>query len=103
MFIEKRKNGDIVLKVHAQPKSSRNCVAGLHDESVKVCVTSPPADNKANKAIKHFLASFFQLAKKDVQLVTGGTSRKKKFVLNDVSEEEVRKRVLREIQKEKKQ
>lgn len=90
-----------MLQVHAQPKSSRNSIVGLHDNRVKVCVTAPPADNKANKAIAAFLATFFHLSKQAVQLVSGDTSRKKRFLLKGLSEEEVRRRVLEEISKKK--
>lgn len=100
MFVATRKDKSVVLKVHAQPRSSRNSIAGLHDGAVKVCVTSPPADNKANKAIGNFLAQFFGLAKADVQLVSGNSSRRKSFVLTGIEEEEVRNRVLEKTQQE---
>lgn len=80
-----------------QPKSSKNKISSILDQSVKICTTAPPVDGKANKAISVFLASFFKISKRDVHIVSGIQSRRKKYVLAGLSEEEVRKRVWAEI------
>lgn len=54
-------------------------------------------DGEANKAISLFLASFFNISKKNIQIVSGMRSRRKMFVLVQLTEEEVRKRVWAEI------
>lgn len=86
-----------MLSVYVQPKSSKNKISSIFDEFVKVCITAPPVDGKANKAVSVFLASFFEISKRDVQIASGMQSRRKKYVLAGLSEEEVRKRVLAEI------
>lgn len=97
MFVTTLKNGDVLLSVYVQPKSSKNKISSIFDESVKICITAPPVDGEANKAISLFLASFFNISKKNIQIVSGMRSRRKMFVLVQLTEEEVRKRVWAEI------
>ena len=86
-----------MLSVYVQPKSSKNKISLIFDESVKICTTASPVDGKANKASSVFLASFFKISIRDVHIVSGTKSRRKKYVLAGLNEEEVRKRVLAEI------
>jgi len=57
-------DGDsISLSIHVQPKASRTRIAGLHGDAVKLCITSPPVDGKANAAVIQFLAKLFKIPK----------------------------------------
>lgn len=87
-----------MLSVYVQPKSSRNKFSSIFNASVKIRITAPPVDGKANKAVSEFLASFFKISKKDVQVASGRQSRRKKIILTGLREEEVRKHVLAEIE-----
>lgn len=100
-FTSVRKDGVVLIDIYVQPKSSRNMVVGLHDEAVKVAITAPPVDGKANKAVGVFLAAFFHLSKSSVQIHSGHQSRKKRFALSGLSEEEVQRRVLEAIEGKK--
>jgi len=98
-FTSVRKDGVVLIDVYVQPKSSQNKMVGLFDQAVKVAITAPPVDGKANKAVGVFLAAFFHVPKSSVQIHSGLQSRKKRFALNGISEEEVRNRVLEAIGK----
>ena len=50
---------NLALQVYVQPRASRNRIAGIHGNAVKVCVTAPPVENKANEAVVHFFADLF--------------------------------------------
>lgn len=80
----------VLLAVHVQPRASRNMICGVHDGSLKIAVTTPPVDGKANKAVAAFLAKTLGMAKRDVQLRSGQTSRRKVFFISDISVEELR-------------
>ena len=84
------KEGRVALTVYVQPKASRDGVAGLHGEAVKVCITAPPVDGKANAAVSRFLAKLFGLPKAAVVLHSGQQSRTKKFLLQGLSLAEAR-------------
>lgn len=78
------------VAVYVQPKASRNAVAGLHDGCLKIAVTTPPVDGKANAAVATFLAELLKVAKRDVRLHSGQTSRRKVFQVSGITVEEVR-------------
>ncbi len=95
-FIRSAKDG-IVLALHVQPRASKNRFMGRHGEAVKLAVTAPPTDGKANKAVIAYLSSFFKIPKSAVTIKSGRQSRKKRIFLNGISLDEA-KRKLDEIQ-----
>lgn len=70
------------IPVHLHPKSAKNAVEGWEEDAagqrwLKVRVTAPPEDGKANKALIKLLSDHFNLPKSCIRLVSGDTSRKK--------------------------
>jgi uncharacterized protein (TIGR00251 family) len=76
--------GTIIL-IRAQPGARKNAVLGEHDGALKIAVTAPPDKGKANAAIVDVLAATFNIPKSVIELVSGQTSRQKKFLLNGVT------------------
>ncbi len=74
----------VILPVRATPAAKRNAITGIHDGMLKVSVTAPPDDGRANAAIVALLAKSLKISKSRVQLVSGATQRQKKFLLADV-------------------
>ena len=70
---------DLILHVQVQPRASRNEFAGIHAGALKVRLTSPPVDGKANAALIAFLAEAFGVAKRQVTLLKGDTGRAKQL------------------------
>jgi len=54
---------DLILDCHLQPKASRDEFAGLHGERLKIRLTAPPVEGKANAHLLAFLAAAFGVAK----------------------------------------
>lgn len=75
--------------MHAQPKASRSAIVGAYGESLKIAVRSPPVDGAANEALREFLATFFSVPKRNIELKSGAASRKKIFSLTGLSFDEV--------------
>lgn len=69
----------ILVRVHAQPRSSRNAFAGIHGGALKLRVTAPPVDGKANGLIAEVLAKLFRVPKTAVSLNSGAQSKHKRF------------------------
>ncbi len=92
-FIRREKNNSISLALYIQPKAAKNEICGRHGDELKVAVTAPPVDGKANKAVISFLAKFFKVAKSSIILKSGRQNRHKRFLLSDVSSEEAEKRL----------
>lgn len=73
-----------LLILQVLPRSSRNEIVGVHGDHLKIKLTSPPVDGAANKCCRGFLAKLLGVAKSDVVIVSGETSRKKRVLLRGV-------------------
>jgi uncharacterized protein len=71
----------LILSVHAQPGAKRTGIQGLHGEALKIRVAAPPVDGAANDELRRFLAQTFDVALRDVDLISGPTSRAKRFAI----------------------
>jgi len=89
-YLAENRDGSVLIRVYAQPKASRNSIIGIHDDALKIAVTSPPVDGKANQAVAAYLAKVLGVAKRDVNLSSGQTSRRKVFQVSGKTMEEVR-------------
>jgi len=77
VFIRQAGSGDWRIRVHVQPGAKRDELAGLFQESLKVRLTAPAVDNKANGALVVFMAKLLGLKRSQVSLASGQTSRSK--------------------------
>lgn len=95
------KDGSVGVHIYVQPKASKSAFVGLHDGCLKLTISSPPVDNKANKAVISFLADFFQVPQKDIRLCSGEKSRRKVLSINGITLAELRRRIDPIIQESK--
>ncbi len=73
--------GDLILQIYVQPKASRDQVVGLHCDAVKVAITAPPVDGKANAHVIKLLAQWFDVAKSQIELQRGELNRHKQLLI----------------------
>jgi uncharacterized protein (TIGR00251 family) len=66
-----------ILSVRVHPGARRNAILGVHAEALKISLTTPPVDGRANEALIAFLAEALQLPKSRISLLAGATSRTK--------------------------
>jgi len=72
---------DLLLICHIQPRAKETSIAGTHNDKLKIRVSAPPIDNKANQQITSFLAIEFDIKKSNITLVSGQQHREKKFLI----------------------
>lgn len=77
--------GRVVLSVHVQPGARATAVVGRHGDALKVRVAAPATAGRANQAVLALVAEEFGLAKGDVELVSGASSRRKRLRLGDLT------------------
>jgi len=70
-------DGTLTLALHVQPGARRTEVAGLHGDALKIRLSAPPVDGRANAALLRFLADAFGVPQRAVTLVRGETARDK--------------------------
>ncbi len=63
--------------VRVHPGAKRNTFVGIHDGAVKLSLTTPPTDGKANTALIAFLAEQLNIARTCLEITSGTTSRSK--------------------------
>lgn len=68
---------NIILKVYLHPKSSKNEIVGPYLDGIKVKVTAPPAEGKANEGLIRFLAKELDIPPSHIEIIQGHHSRKK--------------------------
>jgi uncharacterized protein len=81
----------IRFSVHLQPQASKNEIAGLHGESLKVRVTAPPVEGLANEALIDFLSHSLDIPRRNVCIVSGFSSRSKVVEASEVDLEAVQR------------
>ena len=73
----------LLLDLRIQPRASRNEIVGFQpDGRLKIRITSPPVDGRANDHLIRFLADQFGVAQRDVRLVSGDNNRNKRVEIN---------------------
>lgn len=71
------KGEDLLLRLYLQPKASRDQFIGAYGEELKISITAPPIDGKANAHLIKFLSKEFKVAKSAVIIEKGLQSRHK--------------------------
>ena len=74
----------VLLEILVQPRASRTRVVGVHDDRLKLQITAPPVDGEANAAVIAFLAEKLSVPKRDVELVSGQTGKRKTLLVRGV-------------------
>ncbi len=86
----RERDGRVWVEVHAVPRAAKTVLAGLHGGRVKVTLAAPPADGAANEALIAFFARALGVAKRDVEVTRGETSREKTVAIRGVTAAAVR-------------
>ena len=90
-YLQTLADGTLLLSLYVQPRASRNELAGLHGEALKLRLTTPPVDGKANKAVIAFLSKLFKIPKSDIIIKNGLQSRSKRLMLLGIDEISIRR------------
>ena len=72
---ESAKGIAFAVKVH--PRARKNAITGTVGDALKLALTAPPVEGKANHAVIEFFADLFQIPRSSVTIASGETSRNK--------------------------
>ena len=79
----------VLLAVRAQPGAKRNAVLGEQAGALKVAVTAPPEDGRANAALVELLRDWLGLKRSQVELASGQTNPNKTFLIRGITVEQL--------------
>jgi uncharacterized protein (TIGR00251 family) len=84
----------VALAVRVTPRASKNEIVDiLSDGTVKVHLTAPPLDGKANEALLKFLAKVLGVSPDQLELVAGVSGRNKLITVIDMDADSLQKRI----------
>jgi uncharacterized protein (TIGR00251 family) len=80
LFIQESPEG-LIFKIFVQPRSSKNAIAGLYGDAIKIRLTAPPVDNAANEMCVRYLSKCLGIPKSAIEIASGHTGRNKQILL----------------------
>lgn len=90
--IQESANGvSFAVKVH--PRARKNAITGTVGDALKLALTAPPVEGKANQAVIEFFADLFEIPRSSVTITSGETSRNKVIRISGLSAQRVRERL----------
>ena len=82
------------LRFHIVPNAKVDSIVGEHGAAIKIKLRAPAVDGKANAALRSFLAEELRIPERNILLQRGQKSREKLIRIEELSEEEARRRLL---------
>ena len=83
----------VTFAIKVQPRAKRNAIVGELGDALKVALTAPPVDGKANEACVEFFAEVLRVPRSAVMIASGQTSRNKVIRVVGISVALVRERL----------
>ena len=81
--------GTILFRVRVQPRASRDAIEGEHAGALKVRLTAPPIEGRANESLRHILAQRLNVPLSAVRIISGENSRNKRVAVEGVMRAQV--------------
>lgn len=69
--------GGATFAIKVQPRARKNAVTGTVGDALKLALTAPPVEGRANQAVIEFFAEVFAIPRASVTIASGATSRNK--------------------------
>lgn len=79
--------------VKVQPRAKKNAIVGELGDALKLSLTAPPVEGRANEACIEFLANLLEVPRSSVTIASGENSRRKVIRVKGLSADELRKRI----------
>jgi uncharacterized protein (TIGR00251 family) len=79
------------VKVH--PRARKNAITGVVGNALKLALTAPPVEGKANQSVIEFFADLFEIPRSSVTIASGETSRNKVVRITGMNRQRVEKRL----------
>jgi hypothetical protein len=84
------KDGSVSFAVRVQPRASRDEIVGEFQDALKIRLTAPPVDDRANEALRKLLAASLKVPLAAVRIASGERSRTKRVEIRGVAATAIR-------------
>lgn len=83
------------ITVRVSPRASKNEISGImQDGTIKIKLTSPPVEGKANQALVEFLSELLGIPKSKIEIVSGSSGRIKLIAIEGLDAETAQKQIM---------
>jgi uncharacterized protein (TIGR00251 family) len=86
-------NAGVTFAIKVHPRAKKNAITGQVGDALKVSLTTPPIDGRANDACIEFFAKLLKVPRSSVTIASGQTGRNKVIRVAGLSVEELRERL----------
>jgi uncharacterized protein (TIGR00251 family) len=83
----------VTFAVKVQPRAKKNAITGLVGDALKLALTAPPVDGRANDACIEFFANLLKVPRSSITIASGETSRNKVIRVAGMTADEIRRRM----------
>ena len=80
-----KENRAVIFELRVSPRASRSEIVGMHGGALKVRIAAAPVDGAANAELIKVLAKYLGVAKSDISIVSGETSKNKRIKIENLS------------------
>jgi uncharacterized protein (TIGR00251 family) len=84
--------GGAVFAVKIHPRAKKNAITGSVGDALKLAVTAPPIDGRANDACIEFFANLFLVPRSSITIASGESSRRKVIRIAGLPADELRRK-----------
>ena len=78
------------FSVRVQPRAKKNAITGVMGDALKLSVTAPPVEGRANEAVVDFFAKLLNVSRSSVTIAAGESSRNKVVRVAGITSEALR-------------
>lgn len=87
-------NEGVIIAIKVIPKANRNEIIGFENDELKIRLAAVPEKGEANDELIKFLSKQFKVAKSQIELISGKTSRHKRLLMKGMTVEDLQKHLL---------
>ena len=89
----KHHTGGVTFTVKIHPRAKRDGISGVVGDALKIDLTAPPVEGRANEAVTRFFAEFLKVPRSSVTIASGKTNRLKVIHITGITAEDLRQRL----------
>lgn len=81
----KQNKDNLTINIYVIPRSRRNEIVGIYNDTLKIKLNAPPVDNEANEELIRFLSKTFDIPKANIEIVSGLRQKRKVISIKGAS------------------
>ena len=89
--------GHVSFSIKVQPRARKNAITGSVGDSLKISLTAPPVDGKANQAVIEFFSDILKVPRASITIASGETGRVKLIRIAGVDRARVEECLVKKI------